>query len=81
MITFKKMINNEDRKRYFFGILVVLIGIFLFIKQLGIFPTLGNNLWALFTKFWPLLLLFLGVKLYISDKGISHRLFFLKIRI
>lgn len=64
------MINDKDQKRYFFGILIVLIGVFLFIRQLGIFPSLGNNLWTLFTKFWPLLLLFLGVKLYISNNRV-----------
>ncbi len=65
------MIKEKDQNRYLFGFIVVLIGVFLFIKQVGIFPFWGDNIWTLFIKFWPLLLLFLGVKLYISNNRVT----------
>lgn len=65
------MIKEKDQNRYLFGFVVVLIGVFLFIKQVGIISPLADNLWTLFIKFWPLLLLFLGIKLYISNNRIT----------
>lgn len=65
------MIKEKDQNRYLFGFVVVLIGVFLFIKQVGIISPLADNLWTLFIKFWPLLLLFLGIELYISNNRIT----------
>ena len=65
------MIKEKDQNRYLFGFVVVLIGVFLFIKQVGIISSLADNLWTLFIKFWPLLLLFLGIELYISNNRIT----------
>ena len=67
----RKMIKGKDQNRYLFGFVVVLIGVFLFIKQVGIISPLADNLWTLFIKFWPLLLLFLGIKLYITNNRIT----------
>lgn len=61
------MVKESHQNRYLFGVIVVLIGVFLFIKQVGIISPLGDTIWSLFIKFWPLLLLFLGIKLYISN--------------
>ena len=65
------MVKESHQNRYLFGVIVVLIGVFLFIKQVGIISPLADNLWTLFIKFWPLLLLFLGIKLYISNNRIT----------
>lgn len=65
------MVKESDQNRYLFGVIVVLIGVFLFIKQVGIISPLADNLWTLFIKFWPLLLLFLGIKLYISNNRVT----------
>lgn len=65
------MVKESHQNRYLFGVIVVLIGVFLFIKQVGIISPLAVNLWTLFIKFWPLLLLFLGIELYISNNRIT----------
>lgn len=65
------MVKESHQNRYLFGVIVVLIGVFLFIKQVGIISPLADNLWTLFIKFWPLLLLFLGIELYISNNRIT----------
>ena len=67
----RKIIKEKGQNRYLFGVIVVLIGVFLFIKQVGIISPLADNLWTLFIKFWPLLLLFLGIELYISNNRIT----------
>jgi len=52
----------------FWGIFIVLVGIIFLLKNLGL---TGINIWDIATTYWPLILIYIGVKnivLYVTQK-------------
>lgn len=45
--------------------IIIIIGIFFLISNLGLLPNFG----ALFTKWWPLILIFVGVMLLLKRRN------------
>lgn len=60
----------KNNSRFLFGVLVVVIGITLLFEQAGIFPIFSKYIWFSVSRFWPLILIFLGAKLLISKNDI-----------
>jgi len=63
--------------KFLFGVAVVVIGVILLFEQAGIFPLFSKYFWLIFSKFWPLILIFLGAKLLISKNHVPGIALFL----
>jgi hypothetical protein len=72
-------INMKDGK-YFWGFLLVFIGVFWILENLGL---ISFSLWFSIFKLWPLILIVIGINIIFKDKGfvkpLSWLLFFVSI--
>jgi len=50
--------SNSRKESIFWGVLVLLLGVLFMLKNLG----LDINIWHFLGKFWPLILIFIGLK-------------------
>lgn len=60
----------KDNGKFFFGVIVILIGLLLLLEQANIFPPLAKYLWEFVALFWPLILIFFGAKLLINRNNV-----------
>jgi predicted membrane protein len=56
--------------RFFFGVIVIVFGIFLLLEQASILPSVSKIFWEILEVFWPLILIFFGVKLLIDRNNV-----------
>lgn len=58
--------NNQNTVKLFFGLALTLFGVYLVFANLGLIQWL--NLGWLFSNFWPLILIFIGLSILVGKK-------------
>lgn len=64
------MKDVKIQPKFLFGVLVVIIGIVLLFEQAGILPLFSKYVWLLLNRLWPLIFVFLGVKMLLDKNRI-----------
>jgi len=58
--------QHEHRRGFFFPMLLIAIGVFLFLTNTGV---VEGSAWSLFSTYWPVLIILMGLDGYIKQEG------------
>jgi len=59
----------KNSSKFILGAILILVGIVLLIDQTGFLGRYSISLWSFISKFWPLILIFLGAKLLVDGNN------------
>lgn len=57
----------RNSTKFFWGVVLVLVGLLLLVDTTGIFANWNINVWSLIGTYWPLILIFFGIRLLFTD--------------
>lgn len=59
----------KDSSKFILGVILIVLGFLFLLDQVGLFSTFNVSFWNLFWNFWPLILIFFGVKLLTENNS------------